>query len=125
MGASASKQVTRKLPKTARPETLRSIPRESPSTLHHSQHNEQAHGKRKDPLAVHWNFNRHSDDRLILFIIVLDIKNMNPDDVFNGMEQERSDPQLLENLAKLGPVTVPPTITRMRQVGNIWKRPLT
>jgi hypothetical protein len=43
---------------------------------------------------------------------------MNPDDVFNGMEQ-RSDPQLLENLAKLGPVTVPPTITRMRQVDNV------
>ncbi|CAO3588098.1 unnamed protein product [Absidia cylindrospora] len=62
MGAQASKQVARKLPKTARPETLRSTPRESPSTLKQAQ-----------------QYETH------------------------------------ENLAKLGPVTVPPTITRMRQ----------
>ncbi|KAI8344020.1 hypothetical protein BC941DRAFT_497390 [Chlamydoabsidia padenii] len=87
MGATASKQVARKLPTTARPETLRSVPRESPSTLQQTQ------------------LDKHT----------IDIKNDNKDDIFGDMEQERSNPQLLENLAKLGPVTIPPTITRMRQ----------
>ncbi|KAI8097593.1 uncharacterized protein BX664DRAFT_326762 [Halteromyces radiatus] len=85
MGAQASKQVTRKLPRTAQPETLKSTPRESPSTLQSAQQNSRSSDTTKDD--------------------ILEVE----------IEQERSNPQLLENLAKLGPVTIPPTITRMRQ----------
>ncbi|CAO3637954.1 unnamed protein product [Cunninghamella blakesleeana] len=78
MGAQASKQVTRKLPKTARPETLTSTPRQSPATLQ-----------------------RQPD---------IDFKE---EDLLKDLE--KSNPQLLKNLAEIGPVTIPPTVTRMRK----------
>ncbi|CAO3648922.1 unnamed protein product [Cunninghamella echinulata] len=52
MGAQSSKQVTRKLPKTARPETLASTPRYSPSTLQSLQNQTEIEFKEDDLMKI-------------------------------------------------------------------------
>ncbi|KAI8355609.1 hypothetical protein EDC96DRAFT_515991 [Choanephora cucurbitarum] len=76
MGAQTSK-VARKLPTKARPETLQSAPKESPSTISPTVN---AASELKDDF----------------------------------IKQDSRDPHLLDNLRSLGPVTIQPTITKMR-----------
>ncbi|KAI8638405.1 hypothetical protein BD408DRAFT_25204 [Parasitella parasitica] len=84
MGAQTSK-VARKLPTKPRPETLQSLPKESPSTV----------GPTISAASVEFKT--------------------------EFIEEESRDPQLHENLKTLGPVTIPPTITKMRPTDTMLK----
>ncbi|KAI8982069.1 hypothetical protein BDF20DRAFT_937617 [Mycotypha africana] len=101
MGAQSSK-LARKLPTKPRPETLRDVPQYSPSKLSPMSQTASGNGKLR---VCEVNNVRFSETIVDYFF--KDVKT-------EFIESDSSDPHLLNNLKALGPVVVPPTITKMR-----------
>ena len=104
MGAQASKQAVRRLPKEVRrdPAAIHEYPTETPSSLRESAAGTMA----MSAWVVHVGV-----DKKCVYANAMPI-----DLVEEFPEQETRDPQLDKNLRELGPVKVEQTMTKMRAV---------